>query len=158
MKKIVFIMILAVSFTVVSCGKAKEAVDKTVEETTDAVDKTTDKVKEGIDAVEKEAEKVVDDVVGNDKVAKGKELFISKTCTSCHAIDKKGIGPSVKEIAKVYAEKKGNLVQFLKGKKDAIVDTDPAQVAVMKANIEGVLKDVNAEDLQAIAAYMRSVK
>ncbi len=80
----------------------------------------------------------------------------SKTCTSCHGIDKKILGPSVQDIVKVYEEKEANMVKFLKGNAEAIVDTDPGQVAIMKANIDGFLKDISAEDLQALAAYMRS--
>ncbi len=173
MKKLVVLMIFAVSFAVTSCGKAKEAADKAVEGTKsavektgeavkDATEKTTEAVKEGAEAVKEGAEKVAEtakEVVSNDpKVAKGKELFVAKTCTSCHAIDKKVVGPAVKDIAKVYAEKKGNIVQFLKGKKDAIVDTDPAQVAIMKANLSSILKGLKAEEYQALAAYIRSVK
>ncbi len=87
----------------------------------------------------------------------GEDLFKSKTCTTCHALDSKIIGPSVKDMVKVYSEKKGNLVQFLKGNAEPIVDTDPGQVAIMKANIEGFLKDATPEELQAIAKYMREV-
>ncbi len=172
-KLVVLMMIFAVSFAVTSCGKAKEATDKAVEETKNAVEKTgevvenvtketSEAVKEGAEVIKEGVEEVVEtagDVVSNDpKVVKGKELFTAKACTSCHTIDKKVVGPSIKEIAKVYAEKNGNLVQFLKGKKDAIVDTDPAQVAVMKANLTGVLKGLEAEEYQALAAYIRSVK
>ncbi len=167
MKKLVLSVLVVVALVMTSCGKAKEAADKTadaakeaVEKTGDAVKKATEKtgeaVKDGAEAVKEGAEKVADAV--SPKVAKGKKIFAEKTCATCHAVDKKVVGPSLKEIAAKYAEKNANLVQFLKGKADAIVDTDPGQVAVMKANIDGVLKDVSAEDLQAIAAYIRSVK
>ncbi len=168
-KLVVLMMIFAVSFAVTSCGKAKEATDKAVEETKDAVEKTgeaienvaektSEAVEEGAEVIEEITETAKDAVSNDPKVVKGKELFTAKACTSCHKIDTKVVGPSIKEIAKVYAEKNGNLVQFLKGKKDAIVDTDPAQVAVMKANLTGVLKDLEAEEYQALAAYIRSVE
>jgi len=89
--------------------------------------------------------------------AKGKELFAGKTCSSCHAPDKKVVGPSIQDIAKKYASA-GDIVKFLEGKADAIVDTDPGQVAVMKGNIDGILKDVTAAEKADIAAYMMSLK
>ncbi|HFS68091.1 MAG TPA: c-type cytochrome [Flavobacteriia bacterium] len=154
-----------------SCGKAKEAaksgadaakeaVEKTGDAVKEAAEKTEEVVKEGAEAVKEGAEKVADATKEalSPKVAKGKKLFTEKTCATCHAADKKLVGPSIKDIAAKYAEKNGNIVQFLKGKAAPIVDTDPGQVAVMKANIDGFLKDVSAEDLQALAAYMRSVK
>ena len=57
---------------------------------------------------------------------------------------------------KIYDEKNGNLVQFLKGNSAAIVDTDPGQVAIMKANLDGFVKDLTGDQLQALSAYMRS--
>ena len=50
------------------------------------------------------------------------------------------------------------MVQFLKGNDPAIVDTDPGQVAIMKANLDGFVKDLSGDELQALAAYMRSAE
>ncbi len=171
MKKLVLSVLVVVALVMTSCGKAKEAADKTagaakeaVEKTGDAVkeaaEKTGEAVKEGAEAVKEGAEKAAEATKEalSPKVAKGKELFAAKTCSTCHAVDKKVVGPSLKDIAAKYAEKNGNIVQFLKGKAKPIVDTDPGQVAVMKANIDGILKDVKPDEMQAIAAYIRSVK
>ena len=47
--------------------------------------------------------------------ALGKEIFEGKgNCIACHQVDQKVIGPSIKEIAKIYKEKNGNMVTFLK--------------------------------------------
>ncbi len=73
----------------------------------------------------------------------------------CHQVDVKTIGPSYKEVAKVYKEKGGNLVQFLKGNAKPIVD--PALYDQMKPNIE-VVKNLPGEDLAALAAYIRSLE
>ena len=73
-------------------------------------------------------------------------------------LDKKLVGPSIKDIVKIYDDKKGNIVQFLKGNSAAIVDTDPGQVAIMKANLDGFVHDLSGDQLRALAAYMRSVK
>lgn len=138
MKKSVLVLgLAAVIFT--SCGeKKKEEVKKEVETKVEAVE-----------------EKVAD---AGDNIALGKQLFTDKTCTTCHQPDAKVIGPSIKEIVKVYDEQNGNLVKFLKGESPAIVDTDPGQVAIMKANLDGFVKDLTGDELAALSAYMRSVK
>jgi len=136
MPLIVFALLL------VSCGKEKkEEVKKEVETTVNKVEKAVKEVTQ----------------VG-DQVAMGKQLFTEKTCVSCHQLDKKLVGPSVKDIVKIYDDKKGNIVQFLKGNSAAIVDTDPGQVAIMKANLDGFVHDLSGDQLRALAAYMRSVK
>ena len=139
MKKSVLVLGLIALF-LTSCGeKKKEEVKKEVETTVETV---KEDVKE----------------VAVDNIALGKQLFSDKTCTTCHQADAKVIGPSIKDINKVYAEKGGNIVKFLKGEAEAIVDTDPGQVAIMKANLDGFVKDLSGNELAALAAYMRSVK
>ena len=140
MKKSILAIAVAALFFV-SCGeKKKEEVKKDVETTVETV-KT--------EAVENTAEASIE---------LGKKLFTDKTCVTCHLADTKVIGPSIKDITKVYAEKKGNIVKFLKGEAPAIVDTDPGQVAIMKANLDGFVKDLSGDELAALAAYMRSIK
>jgi len=87
----------------------------------------------------------------------GKALFTSKTCVTCHALDQKIIGPSIKDMVSIYAEKKGDFVQFLKGKADPIASTNASDIAIMKANLTGILKDATHEELQALANYMKEV-
>lgn len=91
-------------------------------------------------------------------IALGKQLFKDKTCFTCHMPNEKGIGPSIIDINKIYIEKNADIVQFLKGNLSPIVDTDPGQVAVMKANLDGFVKDLKENELQALKAYMLSVK
>ena len=91
------------------------------------------------------------------KIFYGNRLFSEKKCITCHAINKKKIGPSVVEIIKVYNEKNGNIIAFLKGKSKPIVDTNSSQVAIMKANIDGFLKEVGIVELDAISTYMLHV-
>lgn len=93
-----------------------------------------------------------------DYVALGAKLFTEKTCATCHLADTKVIGPSIKDINKIYTEKNGNIVAFLKGETPAIVDTDPGQVAIMKTNLDGFVKALKPEELAALAAYMASIK
>ena len=138
MKKSVLVLGLAALF-LTSCGdKKKEEVKKEVEPKVETV---KEEVKE---------------VAGNLEL--GKKLFAEKTCATCHQADAKVIGPSIKDINKIYADQNGDMIKFLKGEADAIVDTDPGQVAIMKANLDGFVKDLSDEELAAIAAYMLSVE
>lgn len=137
MKKVLFVLSIS-SLLFFSCGDDKKKEVKKEAETT--------------------AEEVKSDVapVADDQLALGEKLFSEKTCVACHQLDTKVIGPSMKDIATIYKEKSGDLVQFLKGANEAIVDTDPGQVAIMKANLDGFVKDLNEDELQALAAYMRN--
>ena len=142
MKKVLFASVIF-ALLMTSCGKDKKEEAKTTAEP----------------AVEQAAKEVKSDAaVAQDQVAMGEKLFTAKTCSSCHSIDTKLVGPSVKDIVKKYEETNGNIVAFLKEKSPAIVDTDPGQVAIMKANLDGFVKDLTGDELQAIAAYMRSKK
>lgn len=86
--------------------------------------------------------------------ALGKEIFEGKgNCVACHQVDQKVIGPSIQEIAKIYKDKNGNMVAFLKGEGEAIVD--PSQAAVMQANLE-ITKTFTDEELKAVEAYVYS--
>ena len=138
MKKILFVFAIF-SLTIISCGETKK----------EDVKKEIETPKE----VQKEAP-----AASSDLVAMGEKLFTEKTCVSCHQLDAKIVGPSVKDIVKIYDEKNADLVAFLKGDKEAIVDTDAGQVAIMQANLDGFVKDLKEEELQALAAYMHSVK
>jgi cytochrome c len=138
MKKILFVFAVF-SLLIISCGETKkEDVKKEVEST-------------------KEEPKAAA-ATGADLVAIGEKLFTDKTCVSCHQLDAKIVGPSIKDIVKIYDQSDASLVDFLKGTQEAIVETDPGQVAIMKANLDGFVKDLSANELKALAAYMNSVK
>jgi len=84
----------------------------------------------------------------------GKEIFEGKgNCTSCHQVDQKVIGPSIHEIAKIYKDKNSDIVNFLKGNGEPIVDPD--QFAVMKTNFP-VTQAMSDEELKAIETYIYS--
>ncbi|MBW1294008.1 c-type cytochrome [Aquimarina litoralis] len=85
----------------------------------------------------------------------GEKLFKGKgNCYSCHRMNKKSVGPSVADIMKIYKEQNGDVVGFLRQKKDPIVD--PENYAVMKTNFARLQKFTD-EELQAIAFYMNEV-
>jgi cytochrome c len=84
----------------------------------------------------------------------GKEIFHGKgACVACHKPDVKLVGPSLQDIAKIYKEKNGDMVTFLKGEGEPIVD--PTQYAVMKANF-AITKTFSDEELKALEAYVYS--
>jgi cytochrome c len=84
----------------------------------------------------------------------GKIIFEGKgACVACHKPDVKLVGPSLQDIAKIYKEKNGDMVTFLKGEGQPIVD--PTQYAVMKVNF-AVTKTFSEEELKALEAYVYS--
>ena len=86
--------------------------------------------------------------------ALGEEIFNGKgVCYTCHKIDTKTVGPSIREIAKIYKEKGASIVDFLQEKSDPIVD--PSQYATMQTNF-AVTKNLPAEELKALEVYVMS--
>ncbi|POY39839.1 cytochrome C552 [Flavobacterium alvei] len=84
----------------------------------------------------------------------GAEIFVGKgACVACHKPDVKLVGPSLQDIAKIYKDKNGDIVSFLKGEGEPIVD--PTQYAVMKPNLE-LTKTFSEEELKALEAYVYS--
>lgn len=141
MKKILFVFAMF-SLLLGSCGEGKkEEVKKEIETPKEEV-KETPGASEG----------------SEDLVAMGEKLFTDKTCVSCHQAEAKVVGPSIKDIVKIYEDQDASIVGFLKGNQEAIVDTDPGQVAIMKANLDGFVKDLSENELKALEAYMLSFK
>jgi cytochrome c len=84
----------------------------------------------------------------------GEEIFKGKgNCVACHQVDKKVIGPSLQDIAKIYKDKNADIVTFLKGEGEPIVD--PSQYEVMKTNF-AVTKAMSDEELKGLEAYVYS--
>ncbi|WP_428230805.1 c-type cytochrome [Flavobacterium sp.] len=130
MKKVLF---LSTVLALASCKK--EAVENPVEN-------ATENYSEGHSAEAKTPE------------ALGKQIFEGQgNCISCHQADQKVVGPSIQEIAKIYKDKKGDIVTFLKGNADPIVDPD--QFSVMKTNFP-VTQAMSDEELKAIESYIYS--
>jgi cytochrome c len=84
----------------------------------------------------------------------GKSLFEGKgNCVACHLVNQKVIGPSIQDMAKIYKEKNGNIVDFLKNDAKPIVD--PSQYEVMKTNFT-ITKAMSDNELNAIEEYIYS--
>ena len=84
----------------------------------------------------------------------GKEIFNGRgNCVACHQVQAKVIGPSLQDIAKIYKDKNADMVTFLKGEGEPIVD--PSQYEVMKTNFV-ITKAMSDEELKALEAYVYS--
>ena len=75
------------------------------------------------------------------------------TCTACHKPDTKVIGPSIKEIVKIYKEKGASIAAFINEEGEPIVD--PTQYETMKTNF-AITKAMTAEERKALEVYMMS--
>ena len=128
------IVVFALAISVTNCGDKKET-DKYGNEVEENTETTT--------------ETSVDPLL-----AKGQELFEGKgTCTACHKPDTKVIGPSIKEIAKIYKEKGASIAAFINEEGEPIVD--PTQYETMKTNF-AITKAMTAEERKALEVYMMS--
>jgi len=137
MKKSVLPMLLAGMLTLVSCKKdgSEESFGKpeTTTETSTETESTS------------EVQKPED---------LGKEIFNGKgACIACHKPDAKLVGPSLQDIAKIYKEKNGDMVTFLKGEGEPIVD--PSKYELMKPNFV-ITKTFSDEELKALETYVLS--
>jgi len=129
MRKVLF---LAAVLAFASCKK----------EASESTNTATESISEGESAKAKSPEEL------------GKQLFEGAgNCFACHQPDQKVIGPSIKEIAKIYKDKNGDIVTFLKGNAEPIVD--PSQFEVMKTNF-AITQAMSEEELKAIEAYIYS--
>ncbi|MDD2790958.1 MAG: c-type cytochrome [Sulfurimonas sp.] len=81
----------------------------------------------------------------------GEVLFESKGCVLCHKKDEEAIGPSLRNIANVYAGKEMALLTYLKGQGTPIVD--PARASVMEPQLVKI-RMLFEEDLHAISKYI----
>ena len=94
------------------------------------------------------------ETIAQTPVTLGKEIFEGKgNCVACHQVAEKVIGPSLQEIAKIYKDKNADMVTFLKGEGEPIVD--PSQYEVMKTNF-AITKAMSDEELKALEAYVYS--
>ncbi len=85
--------------------------------------------------------------------SEGEKIFKTKGCTVCHKVDRNTVGPSLKHIADIYRQKGGDMVAYLKGQADAIVD--PSKAAMMK-NYLRPLKSLSDEQIKALADFIMS--
>lgn len=122
-----FLLLASIILNLISCGKKTE---------TDAVN-PTEQQETSINQTPKEL---------------GKELFEGKgMCATCHKADIKTVGPSIKDIAKIYIENGASIADFINEKGEPLVD--PSQYEIMKANFV-ITKAMSAEERKALEIYM----
>jgi cytochrome c len=140
MKKTVLLSVLSAGLLIVSSCKKESSQEISAPETT-TTETTIEATTEATNEVQKPEEL-------------GLALFNGKgACIACHQINVKQIGPSLQDIAKIYKEKNGDMVTFLKGEGKPIVD--PSQYELMKASF-AITKTFSDEELKALEAYVYS--
>jgi cytochrome c len=123
-----FLIIVLFVLNLISCGKKTE---------TDAMGNPVEQKETSVNQTPKEL---------------GKELFEGKgMCATCHKADVKTVGPSIKDIAKIYKEKGASIADFINEKGEPLVD--PSQYEIMKANFV-ITKAMSAEERKALEIYM----
>lgn len=126
------LLTLSIGISIISCGKKKE---------TDAMGSPINQAETSVNQTPK---------------ALGKEIFEGKgMCATCHKEDVATSGPSIKDISKIYTDKKASISLFLQGETEPIVD--PSQYEIMKANLE-ITKAMTEAEVQALETYMLSIK
>lgn len=122
------LLTLSIGISIISCGEKKE----------------TDAIRNPINQAETSANQTPKEL--------GKELFEGKgMCATCHKADVKTVGPSIKDIAKIYRENGASIADFINEKGEPLVD--PSQYEIMKANFV-ITKAMSAEERKALEIYM----
>jgi len=85
----------------------------------------------------------------------GASLFVSKGCASCHLPRKEGMGPSLQKIAEAYADRREDLIKYLRGEGEAIVD--PARAELMRIQLT-MIADLPPEKISALADFILSYR
>ena len=124
------LLTLSIGISIISCGEKKE---------TDAMGNPINQTENSVNQTPKEL---------------GKELFEGKgMCATCHKADQKIVGPSIKDISKIYTEKGASIADFINDKGEPLVD--PSQYDIMKANFV-ITKTMSADERKALEIYMMS--
>ncbi len=152
MKKI-FGLVIVAAVLLVGCSKKEDKNAALAKEVEEAIEKAGVEREAALAEATKATEEPEDSAAPT-PITEGKKLFEGKgACMACHQPNVKVIGPSLEEIAKIYKDKSADMVKFLKGEGEAIVD--PAQFAVMEANLANT-KKMSDEELKNIEAYIYS--
>lgn len=81
----------------------------------------------------------------------GKKVFDSNGCFACHQANQKLVGPSLADVANVYAGKSDHLVEFFEGKRKSIID--PSQEVLMRSSLE-LTKKMPPAEREALVDYI----
>ncbi|MCM5662069.1 c-type cytochrome [Galbibacter mesophilus] len=94
--------------------------------------------------------------IDQEMVAKGKEIFNTK-CTACHVIDKRLIGPPLKDV---LDRRNPSWVMNMIINPDKMLKEDPIAIALMKEYNNAIMlnQNVKEDEARAIVEYIRSVE
>lgn len=86
----------------------------------------------------------------------GEEIFQTMACGTCHQMEESTkVNPSVAKIAEAYQGKEQQLIDYLNGESDPIVD--PARAGLMKSSIRRT-KELPEKEQAALAEYLLSAQ
>ena len=77
----------------------------------------------------------------------GEATFQSLKCHICHKPDRRSAGPSLPEIAKAYSGKQQQLVQYLKGESEPLIDLGKRKVMEGQFKKTKEISDTERKDL-----------
>ena len=89
---------------------------------------------------------------GNALAENGEELAKKSNCLTCHAVDKKTLGPSFKEIATKYKDDKGAQAALEKKVRNG------GSGAWGKMPMPATAKSVSDDDIKGIVHWVLSIK
>jgi len=89
---------------------------------------------------------------GNAFAGDGEALAKKSNCTTCHAVDKKGVGPSFKDIAAKYKDDKGAQASLEKKVRSG------GGGVWGKMPMPATAKSVSDDDIKSIVQWVLSVK
>ena len=92
-------------------------------------------------------------VAANVWAEQGEDVFKSLRCGTCHKPDTGKVNPSLKEMAKAYQGKEGQLLGFLKGEAKSIINVEKAGKMEKYVEKTKALKD---EERKALADFILS--
>lgn len=91
-----------------------------------------------------------------DNIDEGKVLFKSR-CASCHAIDKRIIGPALKDVDKRHEEKW--IIDFIHSSQTVINSGDKAAIKLFEQYNQTIMpdhKDLSEKQIKNIVAYIKN--
>ena len=160
MKFKIFVLFLAATFALTSCGSDKKKEDATTktsekkeevkkEEPTTPFDETKPTLdNKGIGPIKS----VTLDALDEGMAAKGKELF-KANCTACHKIKKKYIGPALKGVTK---RRSSEWIMNMILNPDEMLANDPvAKALITKYNAPMAKQILTEEEVRSILEYFR---
>jgi cytochrome c551/c552 len=85
----------------------------------------------------------------------GEAIFKSQSCGSCHKAGGSGISPSLKTISEAYLNKEDQLMRYLKGEAEPIIN--PERAGMMRRYIK-MTQSLSDEERKILVDFMMGHK